>query len=121
MQNVIDHFLAVGPRTLEEMAARAAARNLSFDDLLSSYQTVVSTRRKATNDDGDEHLFANNATVYTSIPDKYFLPIVHWCFPESEDDIRLYSCLANGNAEEFARGDSLFSKGAVSDVFQIGK
>lgn len=45
---------------------------------------------------------------------------MYWCFPGTADDIRLYSCLANGNADEFNHGDSLYQVGAVRDVVQIG-
>lgn len=35
--------------------------------------------------------------------------------------LRLYSCLANGSADEFQRGDQLFRMRAVKDPLQIGK
>lgn len=31
-----------------------------------------------------------------------------------------FSCLANGNADEFDRGEYLYQANAVHDVFQIG-
>lgn len=34
---------------------------------------------------------------------------------------RLYSCLANGSADEFQRGDQLFRMRAVKDPLQIGR
>ena len=34
---------------------------------------------------------------------------------------RLYSCLANGSADEFQKGDHLYKARAVKDVLQIGK
>lgn len=34
---------------------------------------------------------------------------------------RLYSCLANGSADEFQRGEQLFRVRAVKDPLQIGK
>lgn len=34
---------------------------------------------------------------------------------------RLYSCLANGSADEFQRGDQLFRMRAVKDPLQIGE
>ena len=33
---------------------------------------------------------------------------------------RLYSCLANGSADEFQKGDHLFKAKAVKDALQIG-
>ncbi|CAH4038302.1 zinc finger SWIM domain-containing protein 8 homolog isoform X1 [Pieris brassicae] len=58
--------------------------------------------------------------VYPPVPEQLQLQIAFWSFPESEDDIRLYSCLANGSAEEFQRGEHLFRDKAVKDVLQIG-
>lgn len=34
---------------------------------------------------------------------------------------RLYSCLANGSADEFQKGEQLFRAKAVNDALQIGK
>ena len=34
---------------------------------------------------------------------------------------RLYSCLANGSADEFQKGEHLFKARAVKDALQIGK
>ena len=34
---------------------------------------------------------------------------------------RLYSCLANGSAEEFQKGDHLYKAKAVKNALQIGK
>jgi len=33
---------------------------------------------------------------------------------------RLYSCLANGNANEFQKGEQLFKRKSVSNALQIG-
>ena len=33
---------------------------------------------------------------------------------------RLYSCLANGSADEFQKGEHLFKAKAVKDALQIG-
>ena len=55
-----------------------------------------------------------------TIPEKLLVPIIQLCFPASSDDIRIYSCLANGNADEFNEGENLYNCGAVRDVFQIG-
>lgn len=59
--------------------------------------------------------------VYPPVPEQLQLQIAFWSFPDSEDDIRLYSCLANGSADEFQRGEHLFRDRAVKDVLQIGK
>lgn len=34
---------------------------------------------------------------------------------------RLYSCLANGSADEYLKGEQLYKAGAVKDALQIGK
>ena len=35
-------------------------------------------------------------------------------------DARLYSCLANGSAEEFQKGENLYRSKTVKDPVQIG-
>lgn len=59
--------------------------------------------------------------VYPPVPEQLQLQIAFWSFPDNEDDIRLYSCLANGSADEFSRGEHLFRDRAVKDVLQIGE
>ena len=58
--------------------------------------------------------------VYPPVPEQLQLRIAFWSFPENEDDIRLYSCLANGNADEFLKGDGLYKQKCVKDLLQIG-
>ncbi|KAK2093048.1 Zinc finger SWIM domain-containing protein 8 [Saguinus oedipus] len=58
--------------------------------------------------------------VYPPVPEQLQLRIAFWSFPENEEDIRLYSCPANGSADEFQRGDQLFRMRAVKDPLQIG-
>ncbi|VDK54690.1 unnamed protein product, partial [Anisakis simplex] len=114
-------------QSLAERAAHCAARYYSFDALEAAYHSIsVERRRTAIKRDArdpEEAAFLMNSATFTdheAIPDKFFLSIVRWCFPESEEDIRLYSCLANGNADEFGRGEYLYESDAVHDVFQIG-
>ncbi|MEE6488450.1 hypothetical protein FKM82_015232 [Ascaphus truei] len=57
--------------------------------------------------------------VYPPVPEQLQLRIAFWSFPENEEDIRLYSCLANGSADEFQRGEQLFRMRAVKDPLQI--
>ena len=59
--------------------------------------------------------------VYPHIPEQLQLRIAFWSFPAAEDDIRLYSCLANGSPDEFQKGEQLSRLGAVKDVLQIGE
>lgn len=94
--------------TLKDLSARVSARHLSFDDLEESYHAVMVARNP-------------DLRASTAVPADCFLPIVRCCFPESEEDIRLYSCLASGNADEFQRGEGLYHRDAVKQVFQIGK
>ncbi|XP_055370716.1 zinc finger SWIM domain-containing protein 8 homolog [Condylostylus longicornis] len=58
--------------------------------------------------------------VYPPVPEQLQLRIAFWSFPDNEEDIRLYSCLANSSADEFHRGDQLFRNRAVKDPLQIG-
>lgn len=58
--------------------------------------------------------------VYPPVPEQLQLRIAYWSFPENEEDIRLYSCLANGSPDEFQRGEQLFRIRAVKDPLQIG-
>uniref|UniRef100_A0A1B6CIJ5 SWIM-type domain-containing protein n=2 Tax=Clastoptera arizonana TaxID=38151 RepID=A0A1B6CIJ5_9HEMI len=58
--------------------------------------------------------------VYPPVPEQLQLRIAFWSFPDNEEDIRLYSCLANSSAEEFQRGEHLFRSRAVKDPLQIG-
>ena len=48
------------------------------------------------------------------------LRIAFWSFPEAEEDIRLYSCLANGSGEEFRLAEKLVEARAVKEPLQIG-
>ncbi|XP_065577642.1 zinc finger SWIM domain-containing protein 8 homolog isoform X2 [Artemia franciscana] len=54
------------------------------------------------------------------VPENLQLRIAFWSFPDNEEDIRLYSCLANGSAEEYAKGEALYKSKAVWDIIQIG-
>ncbi|KAA0717876.1 Zinc finger SWIM domain-containing protein 8 [Triplophysa tibetana] len=57
--------------------------------------------------------------VYPPVPEQLQLRIAYWSFPENEEDIRLYSCLANGSPDEFQRGEQLYRVRAVKDPLQI--
>lgn len=85
-------------RTLVDLAARIVARNYSFIQLESSYHVISVQRRQAAfkveDASADPLGLADSVpTGHLTIPDKFFLNIVRWCFPESEDDIRLYRCV----------------------------
>ncbi|XP_017765820.1 PREDICTED: uncharacterized protein LOC108554913, partial [Eufriesea mexicana] len=57
--------------------------------------------------------------VYPPVPEQLQLRIAFWSFPDNEEDIRLYSCLANGSADEFQRGENYFRSMSVQDALQI--
>lgn len=59
--------------------------------------------------------------VNSPVPEQLQLRIAFWSFPDNEEDIRLYSCLANGSADEFTRGELQYRNRAVKDPLQIGK
>lgn len=54
------------------------------------------------------------------IPPELQLRIAFWSFPESEEDVRLYSCLANSSDSEFVKGESLVKQGCIKELLQIG-
>ncbi|EGI60930.1 Zinc finger SWIM domain-containing protein [Acromyrmex echinatior] len=57
---------------------------------------------------------------YPPVPEQLQLRIAFWSFPDNEEDIRLYSCLANGSADEFLRGEHLYRAKTVKEPLQIG-
>ncbi|XP_014669344.1 PREDICTED: zinc finger SWIM domain-containing protein 8-like, partial [Priapulus caudatus] len=57
---------------------------------------------------------------YPPVPEQLQLRIAYWSFPDNEEDIRLYSCLANGSADEFQKGEYLYKQKAVREALQIG-
>uniref|UniRef100_A0A0K2TKH9 SWIM-type domain-containing protein n=1 Tax=Lepeophtheirus salmonis TaxID=72036 RepID=A0A0K2TKH9_LEPSM len=82
-----------GPLSLCELGARSVARWIPFE-LVERY--------------------------YPPVPEEVQLRIAFWSFPEREEDIRLYSCLANGCVEEYSKGEALLRSGGVRDSLQIG-
>lgn len=58
---------------------------------------------------------------YPPVPEQLQLRIAFWSFPDNEEDIRLYSCLANGSADEFLRGENLYRSKSIKEPLQIGK
>lgn len=80
-----------GLLSLYELAAKKIARNIPFE-VVERYSLPI--------------------------PEEALLRIAFLSFPEDEEGIRLYSCLANGSADEFFRGERLI--GSVRDLLQIG-
>jgi len=54
------------------------------------------------------------------VPEPMQCRIAFWSFPQDEEDIRLYTCLANGNADEFIRAENLVKFNCVCDMLQVG-
>lgn len=54
------------------------------------------------------------------VPEQLQLRIAFWSFPDNEEDIRLYSCLANGSADEFQKGENFYRSRTVQNLLQIG-
>ncbi len=57
----------------------------------------------------------------TAVPPELQVRIAYWSFPEEEEDIRMYSCLANGSSDEFGKGEHLYRTKAVKEPLQIGE
>lgn len=54
------------------------------------------------------------------VPEDLQLKIIRSSFPDKIENIRLYSCLANGNADQYERGELLYHNKCVKKVMQIG-
>lgn len=54
------------------------------------------------------------------VPEDLQLKITFASFPDSAEDIRLYSCLANGTSDEYQKGEQLYLARHVINCLQIG-
>ena len=54
------------------------------------------------------------------VPEDLQLTILRSSFPDNIENIRLYSCLANGSVDEYLRGEQLYQSKCVKKVMQIG-
>jgi len=54
------------------------------------------------------------------VPEDLQLKITRASFPDHVENIRLYSCLANGSVDEYLRGEQLYQNKCVRKVMQIG-
>ena len=59
--------------------------------------------------------------VFPPVPEPLQLRIAFYSFPDLEEDIRLYSCLAHGSADEFTRGENLFKNKVTSAPYKLFK
>ena len=90
--------------SLTDLAAREVASSIPFE-LVENYCNDPSVHYNPSQ---------------SRMADELQLRIAFWSFPEQEEDIRLYSCLANGSADEFIKGEHLQKNKAVKDPLQIG-
>ncbi|CAF4331863.1 unnamed protein product [Rotaria socialis] len=54
------------------------------------------------------------------VPENLQLKIAFWSFPDGIEDIRLYTCVANGSTDEFTKAEALQQAKAVQNMLQIG-
>jgi hypothetical protein len=54
------------------------------------------------------------------VPEDLQLKITYASFPDNTENIRLYSCLANGCVDEYLRGEQLYHNRCVRKIMQIG-
>lgn len=54
------------------------------------------------------------------VPEDLQLKITFSSFPDNIENIRLYSCLANGCVDEYLRGEQLYHNKCVRKIMQIG-
>ena len=54
------------------------------------------------------------------VPDNLQLKIAFYSFPDGIEDIRLYTCVANGSTDEFIKAEALQHAKAVQNMLQIG-
>lgn len=101
---------------LVDLCARYVATNLPFERV-ETYGLSV--------DDDDMRLdFDREASSMLlprhPVPEDLQLKIAAESFPSTIDNIRLYSCLVNGNVDEYLRGEQLYQSGCVRRIIQIG-
>ncbi|KAF1758462.1 hypothetical protein GCK72_014920 [Caenorhabditis remanei] len=96
--------------TLSEISAKVCAEKWSFQQLEEMYMHICVTRAEK----------MNPPSPMGPIPEKIFVSFIVHCFPQSTDEIRMYSTLANGSADQYEFGKMLYQWGNVRDVSQTG-
>lgn len=102
-------LLVTSPPKLVDLCARYVAANIPFE-------RVHSFGRR---DDTANKMF-EAAPMQHSVPEDLQLKITAESFPSTIENVRLYSCLANGNIDEYVRGEQLYQTGCVRKCIQIG-
>ncbi len=93
MTNNINKSLTTVIPSLVDLCAKYVAANLPFE-LVESFEQPV--------------------------PEDLQLKITFASFPDNIENIRLYSCLANGTVDEYLRGEQLYQNKCVKKIMQIG-
>lgn len=96
--------------TLSEFAAKVCAEKWSFQQLEEMHRHISITRAST----------MEKPPPLGPIPEKIFLSFIVHCFPKATDEIRMYSTLANGTADQYEFGKLLYQWGNVRDVSQTG-
>jgi len=91
-----------------------------FSKSLDKDGNVLSLTELAAREVASSIPFESVEQFYPPVPEPLQLRIAYYSFPEQEEDIRLYACLANGSADEFNRGENMYKNKAVREPLQIG-
>lgn len=117
---------------LVDLCARYVATNIPFERVETYGRTLDNDDLRFdifTHHHHHEHddLFDTTTQMYRQqqlprhpVPEDLQLKIAAESFPSTIDNIRLYSCLLNGNVDEYLRGEQLYQNGCVRRIIQIG-
>lgn len=99
-----------------------------------NYPSSIATKKTDTNNSNNVNKLVDLCAKYVAsnipfelvecyrepVPEDLQLKITYLSFPNSVENIRMYSCLANGNVDEFMRGEQLYRNRCVHKIIQIG-
>lgn len=100
---------------LVDLCARYVAENIPFERVETYGRTPIEEHSGFTND-----MMIQPPPHRHPIPEDLQLKITAESFPSTIDNIRLYSCLVNGNVDEYLKGEQLYQNGCVRKIIQIG-
>lgn len=66
------------------------------------------------------HSFGQVEHIIPTVPEPMQCRIAFWSFPQDEEDISLYTALANGKSDVYTRAEDLISLNCVCDMLQVG-